>query len=76
MAREGKMEGMGSKWDVEVNRGMGQGARRQGSGTPGRRVRMQEGGRDVADEIERVWGVQGVGNWDADIDRTGWIRSR
>lgn len=24
---------------------------------------MQEGGGDVANEIERVWGVQGVGSW-------------
>lgn len=61
-------DGGPTKWDVEVNRGIRAGRaeaglRVTGAEGMGRRVRMQEGGREVAGEIERVWGVQGVGSW-------------
>lgn len=70
MDREGKdgRDGGHTKWDGEVNRGIRAG--RAEAGLPdtgaeemGMRVRMQEGGRDVADEMERVRGVQEAGSW-------------
>lgn len=70
---QGRQDGRGggpTKWDVEVNRGIRAGRaeaglRDTGAEEMGRRVRTQEGGRDVAGEIERVWGVgcAGVGSW-------------